>query len=110
MPYLEGESKDHMSFSAGGLQCSMKDGDERCDAVELEITLGLKHGIDTAKVDHLISYRGVEDEIVGNTLVLRRFVFLEGGISRANLKANFNMFFLMANAAWDKLEDAEYLS
>lgn len=97
--FIAGRTAAGMNFVAYGVGCS--GAPARCKGLNLTTGYKLASGAEVDRALKQINLVAVGARNGGdNALDLNRYVVLDGGISRANLKMNIDVFFKLTGEVW----------
>lgn len=103
--YVEAQAPGGMKFTVEGRACKGDKGKKRCDGVFLDASFDVDKAKVEAKVKEIapmyaaIAVLADGDDGIRTT----RYLILDHGVARDNLKVNIEVFISIAEAVWDKL-------
>lgn len=103
--YVEAEAASGMKFTVEGRACNGAAGKKRCDGVFLDASFDVEKAKVEAKVKEIAPMYAAIAVLADGDDGIRatRYLILDHGVARDNLKVNFEVFISIAEAVWDKL-------
>jgi hypothetical protein len=107
--YISATDASGLKFGVYAYECDSKEIAQRCRGADYVVSFSIKPG-KLAEALKIVSYAAVADyEVEDNGLQMSRYVIFDGGISRANLVTNTEVFLDLTNEGWDALDAAKLL-
>lgn len=103
--YFEVEANTGLMFYLYGASCSGDDPATGCLGLNMVATFNLDSDADTRAVMESISYAFMKVYRSDIDVKIARYVIFDGGISRANMKANVSVFAEIGDLIWEQLID-----